>query len=59
VRKLEVVDLGRQCEDAGCGLTHGCGQLGLPMVANIAVWLDCGLTSWATWIFFFLFDVWF
>jgi hypothetical protein len=53
VRKLEVVDLGRQCEDAGCGLTHGCGQLGLPMVANIAVWLDCGLTSWATWIFFF------
>jgi hypothetical protein len=25
VRKLEVVDLGRWCEDADCGLTHGCG----------------------------------
>ena len=25
VRKLEVVDLGRWCEDADCGSIHGCG----------------------------------
>ena len=56
VKKLEVVDLGRWCEDADCGSTHGCGWLGSPVVADIVVWLDCVLTGWVA-IFFFWFWV--